>query len=465
MMNRLMKLSTLLIVAMAVLIADPQSISAKESSLEGLNRDLIKVTEKALKAVVNISAIRAEPRGVPDLFRTPHGKPPYRFPKNVRAVGSGVIFDKRGYIVTNNHVVSNTKLITVTLSDGREFQCTIVGTDSATDIALIKIVDKVPADLPVIEIGDSNKISVGEMVIAIGNPFGFSHTVTMGIVSAKGRQDVGLADYENYIQTDAAINPGNSGGALINIRGMLIGINTAIFSKSGSFMGIGFAIPSNMVKGVVDELIARGKVIRGWLGVYIQNVTKDIADSLNFKEKGGVLVSDIIKNSPAVGSGIKVGDIIVSIDNTLIGDVNHLRTVVASKKPGVNSRIKVFRDGKLVEIDFKIGTMPDKPMAFLEKPGREDELGLVIRDIDERLAYQYRLEDIKGVVIVKVKRNSPAADSGLMIGDLIKEMDRRPVDSIVSYTKMLSELKNRRGILLLIKRSGVNKFIFLKIKQ
>lgn len=464
-MKNLSRLNALIIAFLAVILTDSLSISAEEFSLERFNRDLIKVTEKALQAVVNISAVKEKPSGM-HLFRAPRGRFPRRLPKKSRALGSGVIFDKRGYIVTNNHVVRNTKLITITLSDRREFQCTIVGTDSATDIAVIKITGKVPSNLPVIKIGDSNKISVGEMVIAIGNPFGFSHTVTMGIVSAKGRQDVGLADYENYIQTDAAINPGNSGGALINIRGMLIGINTAIFSKSGGFMGIGFAIPSNMVKGVVNELIARGKVVRGWLGVYIQNVTKDIADSLNFSKKGGVLIADIIKGSPAIGSGIKIGDIIVSIDAIVIDNVNHLRKVVASKKPGVNTRIKVFREGTLIEIDFKIGTMPDKPIrALLEKPGGEDELGILVRDIDENLAYRYKLEDIKGVVIVKVKKNSIAADSGLMIGDLIKEVDRRPIDSIVTYKKMLSKLKNREKILFLIRRSGVNKFIVLRLKQ
>lgn len=458
------KLNALIMALLALLLTDSLSISAEESSLERFNRDLIKVTERALQAVVNISAVKEKQREV-QLFRTPRGMPPRRLPKKSRALGSGVIFDKRGYIVTNNHVVRNTKQITVTLSDRREFQCTIVGTDSATDIAVIKITGKVPSNLPVIEIGDSNKISVGEMVIAIGNPFGFSHTVTMGIVSAKGRQDVGLADYENYIQTDAAINPGNSGGALINIRGMLIGINTAIFSKSGGFMGIGFAIPSNMVKGVVNELIARGKVVRGWLGVYIQNVTRDIADSLNFSKKGGVLVADIVRGSPAIGSGIKIGDIIVSIDGIAIDDVNHLRKVVASKKPGATSRIQVFRGGTLTEIDFKIGTMPDKPMALLEKPGGEDALGMLVRDIDEDLAYRYKLEDMKGVVIVKVKRNSIAADSGLMIGDLIKEVDRRPIDSTVTYKKILSELKSREKILFLVRRRGVNKFIVLSIKQ
>ena len=458
------KVKALIVALLTLLLIDSLSISAEEFSLERFNRDLIKVTKRALRAVVNISAVKEKQRGV-QLFRAPREMPPRRLPKKSRALGSGVIFDKRGYIVTNNHVVRNTKQITVTLSDRREFQCTIVGTDSATDIAVIKITGKVPSNLPVIEIGDSNKISVGEMVIAIGNPFGFSHTVTMGIVSAKGRQDVGLADYENYIQTDAAINPGNSGGALINIRGMLIGINTAIFSKSGGFMGIGFAIPSNMVKGVVNELIARGKVVRGWLGVYIQNVTRDIADSLNFSKKGGVLVADMVRGSPAIGSGIKIGDIIVSIDGTVIDDVNHLRKVVASKKPGVTSRIQVFREGVLTEIDFKIGTMPDKPMALLEKPGGEDALGMLVRDVDEALAYRYKLDDMKGVVIVKVKTNSIAAGSGLMIGDLIKEVDRRPVDSTVTYKKMISELKSREKILFLVRRRGVNKFIVLRIKQ
>jgi len=442
---------------------------ARDEFLQKLNANIIEITKRCTPMVVNISAQREAPRGQVfeyDMYGNPLRQFPQRAPIEPRAMGSGVIIDKRGYIVTNHHVVKNTKAIRITLADRREFPCDILGADPATDIAVIKITGKVPGDLPVVEMADSDRIEVGEMVIAIGNPFGFSHTVTTGIISATGRQSMGLADYENFIQTDAAINPGNSGGALINIDGKLIGINTAIFSRTGGSMGIGFAIPSNMLREIAGELIATGKVVRGWLGVYIQDVTKDIADSFKFTETGGALVSDIIKGSPAEGSEIQKGDIIVSVNKQKVESVNHLRRLVSLIKPGSKATLSVFRGGRPVEIAMTIGTLPERPLASAEmKKDGEDVLGLVAKDIDEDLAYRFRTTDKSGVVITGVRPGSAAARAGLVPGDVVKEVERRPIDSLRAYNDALSMLRGKTKVLLLITHAGTHRFVILEMEE
>lgn len=440
----------------------------KDNFLQKYNESIIDITKKNIPVVVNISAIKEMPKNEMheyDMFGNPLRKYPFKMPVEPKALGSGVIIDKRGYIVTNNHVVKDTRMIKVTLSDRREFSCQILGSDPATDIAIIKIEGKVPDDLPVVDLADSETIRVGELAIAIGNPFGFAHTVTTGIISATGRQSVGLADYENYIQTDAAINPGNSGGALININGKMIGINTAIFSKSGGYMGIGFAIPSNMIKEVANDLISKGKVVRGWLGVYIQDVSKDIAESFKYEKDKGVLVSDIVKGSPAEGTSIKRGDIITNVDTTPINDVNHLRRVVAIKKPGSKAKISIFRDGKTIEIAMTVGTLPDKPVATdMEPVEKEDTLGMVIKDIDEEISYKYRTADKTGVAVTQVKQNSPAAAAGIIVGDVIKEIERNPIENSRDYFRILSNLKGKKKLLLLITRGGTYRFTIVDME-
>ena len=441
----------------------------KENFLKRYNESIIPVIKRSMPMVVNISAIKEMPKNQVheyDMFGNPLNKFPFKNRIEPKALGSGVIIDKRGYIVTNHHVIKDTRSIRITLSDRREFGCSVLGADPATDIAVIKIDGTVPADLPVIEMADSEKLEVGELVIAIGNPFGFSHTVTTGIVSATGRQSVGLADYEYFIQTDAAINPGNSGGALINIDGRLVGINTAIFSKSGGYMGIGFAIPANMVRQVVHELIAGGKVTRGWLGVYIQDVTKDIAGAFKYPGTGGALVADILKESPAQGSGLQKGDIITTVDGTAIGDVNHLRRVVAVKKPGVKVKLDVFRDGKIVPLEITIGTMPvTPPVADRDVRDREDMLGMVVKDIDEELAYKYRSPERSGVIVTQVKPGSPAMRAGIAPGDVVREIERGPIDSVNTYTTAVGALKGRTRVLLLINRAGTHKFLVLDLES
>ncbi len=440
----------------------------KENFLKKYNESVIPVIRRSMPMVVNISAIKEMPKNQVheyDMFGNPLNKFPFKNQIEPKALGSGVIIDRRGYIVTNHHVIKDTRSIKITLSDRREFSCSVLGADPATDIAVIKIDDKVPADLPVIEMADSEKLEVGELVIAIGNPFGFSHTVTTGIVSATGRQSVGLADYEYFIQTDAAINPGNSGGALINIDGKLVGINTAIFSKSGGYMGIGFAIPANMVREVVSDLISGGKVTRGWLGVYIQDVTKDIAEAFKYGGTGGALVADIMKESPAEGSGLQKGDIITMIDGVTIIDVNHLRRVVAVRKPGSKVKIAVFRGGKAAPLEMTIGTMPvTPPVADRDVRDREDMLGMVVKDIDEDLAYKYRSPDRSGVIVTQVKPGSPSMRAGIAPGDVVKEIERGPIDSVNTYNKAVGALKGRTKVLLLINRAGTHKFLILDLE-
>lgn len=436
---------------------------AKDAILKQFNDSITAISKKTIPMVVNISAIKVTPKNRIQEYDQ-NGRPqrefPFQPPHDPRALGSGVIIDKRGYIITNHHVVKDTVSIKITLSDRREFNCSILGSDPATDIAVIKIDSKVPDDLPVIEMGDSDKIEVGELVIAIGNPFGFSHTVTTGIISATGRQSVGLTDYENFIQTDAAINPGNSGGALININGRLIGINTAIFSRSGGYMGIGFAIPVNMIKEILKELISTGRVTRGWLGVYIQELTRDIAELLKYPGKGGALVSDIMKGSPAEKTDIKKGDIITRVDGVDIKDINHLRRVVAARKPGTKVALNVYRNGKIMEISMVLGKLPDKPVVAATSPGGQtDYLGLAVRDIDEDMAFKYRTGDRKGVVITRVDRRSPGGQAGLAPGDVIKEVERTVVDSLKTYTDLIATLKSKKKILLLVARGGNHRFV------
>ena len=433
--------------------------------LQDFNKSLTEITRKSIPKVVNISAQKIVKKGNEEDPMGPFGKRfPFQMPRKPQAMGSGVIVDKKGFIITNNHVIEDTTSITATLWDSRSFPCEVVGTDPATDLAVIRIKGDVPDDLPVIEMADSDKIQVGEIAIAIGNPFGFTHTVTMGIISATGREGVGLADYEYFIQTDAAINPGNSGGALVNSNGKLIGINTAIFSRSGGYMGIGFAIPANMVKNVVKELMTRGKVVRGWLGVYIQNVNRELAKNFDYEGDKGVLIADIIEGSPAEKSDVKIGDIIVGVNGKKVDDVFELRRVVAAFKPGTSVDLKIVRKGQEKTVKFTIGEMPVKSAEntqLMEQPA-EDSIGLVVHEIDERLAYRFRIKDTSGVVVVKVRPGSAAAAAGIIRGDVIKEIEKQPVANLGDYHRLLKEYRDKGTLLFLVKRGGVNKFILVE---
>ncbi|MEW6417646.1 MAG: DegQ family serine endoprotease [Nitrospirota bacterium] len=429
--------------------------------LSKTNQAMVEVVAAVKPSVVNISSTKTiKQHGM----RSPFSNNPFfkRFfndefkffemPREYKqsGLGSGVIVDKDGYILTNNHVVKDADEIKVKLSDEREFKGKVIGVDPKTDLAVIKIDSN---HLPVIKLGDSDKLQVGETVIAIGNPFGLSHTVTSGIVSATGRANVGIADYEDFIQTDAAINPGNSGGALVNIRGELVGINTAIFSTTGGYQGIGFAIPSNMAKVVMESLIKKGKVIRGWLGVTIQPLTPDLVKQFNLGEKKGVLVGDVVEDSPAEKAGIERGDVIVEFDGKKVEDVTNLRNMVANILPNKEVMITIIRDGKPKTVNVKITEMP-ADIQTLSKTFDNQLKGINVQSLTPEMKKNLNVpKRITGVVITDIEDGSPAQGI-LMNGDIIMEINKKDIHNIKDYESIASSIKSNENALLLVYRQN-----------
>ncbi len=387
-----------------------------------------------------------------------------RYPEEdfkVQGLGSGVIVDsENGYIVTNNHVVENADELTVALGDRREFKGTIVGTDPQTDIAIVKIEGK---DLPFAKLGNSDSIKVGQWAIAIGNPFGLSQTVSVGVISAMGRANVGVAQYEDMIQTDAAINPGNSGGPLVNLSGEVIGINTAIFTRSGGYQGIGFAIPVNMVKIVMKDLIEKGKVTRGWLGVAIQDISPDLAKSFEVAIAEGVIISDVQENSPAKEAGLERGDIIIKFNDKPIRDVNHLRNTVAQTEAGKKVKITVLREGNEKTLTVKIGEQPSD--LFASAPAGtlpEKELGMTVQNITSEIAKNLGLENETGIIVSAVQPGGPAAMVGIREGDIIREVNRKKITTVEEFNSDVQKGDKKKGILLLVKRGEYAQYIIVK---
>jgi len=374
-------------------------------------------------------------------------------------MGSGVIVDKDGYILTNNHVIRNADEIKVTLADKREYKGKVIGADQKTDLAVIKIDSN---NLPVIKLGDSEKLQIGETVLAIGNPYGLNQTVTSGIVSATGRANVGIADYEDFIQTDAPINPGNSGGALVNIRGELIGINTAIFSTTGGYQGIGFAIPSNMAKSVMESLIKKGKVVRGWLGVTIQPLTPDLAKQFNISQEQGVLVGDVIEEGPAEKAGILRGDVITEFDGKEVEDVTNLRNMVANTPPNGEVDIQLMREGKKKTVRVKILEMPSEIQS--EHKTLDNLLdGVSVQSLTPSLKGSLNIpKRIAGVVITDI-RDGSAAEGILMQNDVIMEINKEQINDVTDYEKIGSNIKADEDVLILVFRK--NSTIYVTLSQ
>jgi len=375
-----------------------------------------------------------------------------------RSLGSGFIVSDDGYILTNNHVVEKADEITVILLDKEEFKAEVVGTDPKTDIALIKI--KAGKKLPFAPLGDSEGLEIGEWVVAIGNPFGLGHTVTTGIVSAKGRV-IGSGPYDDFIQTDASINPGNSGGPLFNLKGEVVGINTAIIQGG---QGIGFATPIHLAKSVLGQLKEKGKVTRGWLGVYIQRLTPDMAESLNLPGKKGALVADVTKDGPAEKAGIKSGDVIVSFDGKPVADEHDLPQIVASTTPGKKVEVIVIRDGKEVKVPVSIAEM--EPEAEQKRAGGPDlskGLGLTVQNITPEIARHLNIDDAKGVVVTSVEPGSPADDAGFREGDVIRAINRTPVKDSREFEKNIAKVKEEKTVLFLVERGEGR--IFLAVKN
>lgn len=374
--------------------------------------------------------------------------------------GTGFIISKDGYILTNNHVVDSADTITVILSDEKEYEAELIGADPQSDVALIKI--DTGKNLPTLPLGDSDKLEVAEWVIAIGNPFGLSQTVTVGVVSAKGRNRVGLNDYENFIQTDAAINPGNSGGPLLNVRGEVVGINSALFSRTGGYMGIGFAIPINMVKTIEDQLHNHGSVTRGWLGVVIQDVNKDLAESFGLKEVKGILISDVQEDSPADKAGLAQGDVIMKLQGVELKDVSDLRNRIALILPGTKVPVDVIRDGKNKTISVAIGKQPEDFGSGLSSPSKMfNSYGLSLQNLTDELADKLGYGKNQGVVISDVQAGSPAENAGLKAGFLIEEINRQPVTNLKEAKAAFKKGKNSKRTLLRINTGKSSQYVVL----
>ncbi len=436
--------------------------------LESLGQAFRDVSKKISPAVVYISTVytmESLPEQYQELFENEFFRRFFGIPRQRehqrRGLGSGFIISEKGYILTNNHVVEKAEEITVTLPDKREFKAEVIGTDPMSDVAVIKIE---ATNLPTAELGDSSTAQVGDWVIAVGTPYGLSQTVTAGIISAAGRANIGIVDYEDFFQTDAAINPGNSGGPLVDIAGRVIGMNTAIFSKSGGYQGIGFAIPINMVRGIKESLIQKGRVVRGWLGVSIQPVTKDIADSFGLKTAEGVLVADVTKDSPAEKAGVQRGDIIVSLDKEPVENPTALKNLVAQKEVDSNVPLTVIRNGKKKTLEVKIGELASEEQTEQSKSDSPESapLGIQVQKLTPDIAAQLGYEQEKGVIVAGVKPGSPAAGANIQRGDLIQEINQIPVDSVESYTKAVSKGEK---FLFLIRRGENTFFAVIKPAQ
>ncbi|HEV8673672.1 MAG TPA: DegQ family serine endoprotease [Methylomirabilota bacterium] len=453
--------------------ADPKAI------LESLERAFVSVAERVMPAVVHIDATpkespreRSGPRDPRERLNPPErreferrfreffGEDFERFfrqrppqPREGRSQGSGVIVDKSGVILTNNHLIENAGEIEVRLSDKRKFKAKVVGRDPKTDLAVLRIEGE--ADFPVAELGDSDKLRIGQWAIAVGNPFGLDRTVTVGIISATGRKGMGVATYESFIQTDAAINPGNSGGPLVNLDGKVVGINTAIVSVG---QGIGFAVPVSEARRVLPQLLATGRVTRGWLGIRIQPLTEDLAPSFGAKEGDGVLIADVMPDSPAEKGGLKSGDVILEFEGQKTAEVPDLQRVVADAPPGKAARVIVLRDGRRETLEVKIGEMPtDEPVVAARGTER---WGLTVQPITPELARQFKLTGPGGVLVAEVQEESPAARAGIRPGDVILEVNRRKVRDVQSFEEALG--RTEQDALLFVQREGRSQYVVLK---
>jgi serine protease Do len=435
------------------------------------------VIKPALPAVVNIRTskiVKPQAGQMNPMFNDPmfrqffgdqfgQGGQPHA--EREQALGSGVIITPDGTILTNNHVIDGATDIKVQLNDKREFTAKLIGADAKSDIAVLKIEAK---ELPTLPIGDSAQLNVGDLIFAIGDPFGIGETATMGIVSATGRTGLGIESYENFIQTDAAINPGNSGGAMIDIHGNLVGINTAILSHGGSGgnEGVGFAIPMSMAKPIMDQILSHGKVVRGYLGVHIQELTPEIAKAFNFNQGGGVLIGDVSPDGPSAKAGLKKGDVIVKLDGTAETDPNTLRNTIAAMAPGTNVKLQIWRDGKIQDYNMTLGELPpDK--GEVEGPGDNSTNnggleGVSVQPLTADLAQQLNLNpNTKGVVVSSVDEASPAAAAGLSRGDVIQEVNHKPVTSVSDYRQAVAAAGNQ-PVLLLVNHGGITAYIVVE---
>jgi len=424
------------------------------------------VLKPALPAVVNIHSSKVvkqqngenNPFGNDPFFRQFFGDQGQQqpHPEREQSLGSGVIVTSDGTIVTNNHVIDGATDIKVYMKDNREFQAKLIGTDPKSDVAILKIN---ATDLPTLPLGDSSKMQVGDIVLAIGEPFGLQSTATMGIVSATVRGGLGIENYENFIQTDASINPGNSGGALIDLHGNLIGINTAILSGSGGNQGVGFAIPINDVRNVMDQIVQHGKVIRGYLGVHIQDVSPELAQQFGLHQGGGVLIGDVSSDTPAAKAGLKKGDVVLAVNGQKVDAANQLQNQISQMPPGSSVKLTIWRDGKSQDVTVNLGELPETA----EKAGVGEATGgglegVEVQDLTSDLAQQLNLPSgTHGVVITSVDPSSAGAAAGLDRGMVIQEINHKPVNNLQQYKQALAGSDNQ-PVLLLVNEGGVTRY-------
>lgn len=401
--------------------------------------------------------------GVPD---TPESQPRDNRQHRIIGQASGFVFAKKNglfsdktYLMTNNHVVENASKILVRFADGREFDAKVTGRDPQSDLAVLEIaaVDDVPA----LDWANSAQLQVGEWVVAIGNPFGLSNTLTVGVVSATGRTSIGINDYEDFIQTDAAINPGNSGGPLVNLDGQVVGINTAIFSRSGGYMGVGFAIPSNLASEIANQLIENGEVTRGYLGIVIQKLTPDLAKSFGIESTQGILISEVSEDSPADSAGLRQGDVIVSYRGKPVKDIGSFRNQVALTPPGSKETLTILRDGKKKDVTVKIGKLTPQTDHLAGSAQSSDEIGLTVQTLTPQLAEQFNTKPGDGVVVTEVRRGSIAAMAGIQPGTIILQVDNHVTNNVGDFKRAVAEASQQKRLLLLIRQNGVQRYVAL----
>lgn len=431
------------------------------------------VLKPALPAVVNIHSSKVVKSQAGDQMAPFFNDPMFRqffgdrfgqgrpTPERVQSLGSGVIVSADGTILTNNHVIDGASDIKVYLSDKREFKAKLVGTDPKTDIAVLKID---ASGLPTLPLGNSSSIQVGDIVFAIGDPFGIGETATMGIVSATGRGGLGIENYEDFIQTDAAINHGNSGGAMVDLHGSLVGINTAILaSATGGNQGVGFAIPINMARNVMEQILGHGKVVRGYLGVYIQDVTPELGKQFGLSQGGGVLVGDVTPDTPAAKAGLKKGDVILQLNGNLVDSRSQLQVQISQIAPGTPVKLKVWRDGKAQDATVTLGELPEKAAKAGPSENSSGALeGLDVETLTPEITQQLDLPaGTRGVVVSSIDPSSPAAASGLNRGDVIQEVNHKAVSNIEEFRRALSGAEGK-PLLLLVNHGGVTGYVVIE---
>ncbi|MHC4081327.1 MAG: DegQ family serine endoprotease [Planctomycetota bacterium] len=472
--------------------AETGSVPAQRGSAESLSEAFKQAARTVAPSVVHITVVDRD-----RVAMTPHGLP-HGFPRGngpgedffrrffeqmqprlepqaqqapgrpggpeARGQGTGFIVGADGYIVTNHHVVDGADVLTVRLHDGREYEATVVGTDAESDLAVVRIET---SGLDAVAFGESDGLEVGEWVIAVGSPFGLEQTVTAGIVSATGRSGMGLATFENFIQTDAAINPGNSGGPLVNLLGEVIGVNTAITTRSGGYQGIGFAIPSNMVRDVMDEIIADGRVSRGWLGVNIQPLTDDLAESFGLDDNDGVLIADVHADGPSAEAGLEAGDIVTRIGGRPVTTTSELMNAVAAADPGQVLEVELIRDGERRTVQVTLGARPAPPQlaSGARGPDLSGALGLAVEPLTPEAAKRFGLSADRGVLVANVVPGSAAAAAGLRPGDVIVKVGARPVNDPGEFWATVSREKLDNGVRLLVQSGPAKRFVILKAQD